>query len=231
MNHAVSQMSQTEPASSSEPSELTTIGPISAAKAHGVLRGLYYWVLSWAHTRYGTPALFGISFAESSFFPIPPDVLQIALSVAKPRWSYYYAAVNAVGSVLGGVVGWLIGFLVWESTKGFFFSYVPGFSPDKFEYVVQLYQEHALLTIIGAAFTPIPYKIFTIAAGVCSVGLPVLILGSVIGRSARFLMVATAIFFFGEKVKHYLEKYLEIITFVMFVLLVAGFVAVKYLMH
>lgn len=231
MNQAVSDVSRMETPSAAETAEPTTIGPISYAKAHGILRGLYYWVLSWAHTRYGTPALFGISFAESSFFPIPPDVLQIALSVAKPRWSYYYAAVNAVGSVLGGVVGWLIGFLIWESTKNFFFSYVPGFSPEKFSYVVNLYQEHALLTIIGAAFTPIPYKIFTIAAGVCSISLPVLIAGSVIGRSARFLIVATAIFFFGEKVKHYLEKYLEIATLLAFVLLVGGFVVVKYLLH
>ncbi len=201
-----------------------------AARRVGWIRGLYYWVLSWAETRYGTPALAGISFTESSFFPIPPDVLQIALSVSKPRWSFYYAAVSSIASVAGGVLGWCIGYIVWQSVQGFFFGYVPGFSEENFNYVTGKYQDNALLAIIGAAFTPIPYKIFTIAAGAAMVPLWTLVLGSLIGRTARFMIVAAAIFFFGEKVKDLLENYFEIATLLLFILLVGGFLLLKVLL-
>lgn len=148
----------------------------------GPLRRLYDWVLSWADSPHGLTALAVISFAESSFFPIPPDVLQIALSVAKPRLSYRYAAVSAVASVAGGVAGWAIGWGLWHLVSSFFFDYVPGFSHDKFEYVESLYKHNAFASIFVAAFTPIPYKIFTIAAGVFSVPLGTLVLASALGR-------------------------------------------------
>ena len=132
----------------------------------GLIRRLYAWVLRWAETPYGTPALFVISFAESSFFPIPPDVLQIALSVSKPRRSFHYAAVSAVASVLGGIAGWLIGYGLWSAVGQYFYDYVPGVTPDRMAFVGELYQEHAFWSIFAAAFTPIPFKVFTSAAGV-----------------------------------------------------------------
>ena len=201
-----------------------------AAKRPGFVKRLYNWVLSWAETPYGTPALFLIAFAESSFFLIPPDVLQIALSVAKPRRSYFYAAVATVGSVAGGVLGWAIGVFLWESLAGFFFDYVPGFTRHNFELVEQRYQEHAFLAIFGAAFTPIPYKVFTIASGVFEIGLGILVVASLLGRGARFMLVATAIFFFGPRVKHFLDTYFEWATLGLTLLAIGGFVAVKYLM-
>ncbi len=91
-------------------------------KPCGILRRLYAWVLRWADTSYGTPASFAISFAESSFFPIPPDVLQIELSVSKPRRSFYYAGISAIASVLGGIVGWWIGYVLWSAVGGFFYD-------------------------------------------------------------------------------------------------------------
>jgi membrane protein YqaA with SNARE-associated domain len=196
----------------------------------GPLRRLYDWVLSWADSRFGTAALAGISFAESSFFPIPPDVLQIALSVAKPRASFFYAAVSAVASIAGGVFGWAIGLGLWHVVAPWFFSYVPGFSPEKFDYVESLYQNNAFAAIFIAAFTPIPYKIFTIAAGVCSVPLGTLVIASALGRGLRFFLVATVMYFFGATAKRLLDRYLEIVTLVLGAAIVAGFLAIKFLL-
>lgn len=199
----------------------------AAPKPH-LLKRLYLWVLHWAETPYGTPALFVISFAESSFFPIPPDVLQIALSVAKPKRSFYYAAVSSVASVLGGIAGWVIGWTLWSAVQSLFFNYVPGFSQANFDHVRQLYSDNAFLAIFTAAFTPIPYKVFTIAAGVFEISLTVLILASVLGRSCRFFSVAALIFVFGPKVKALIDKYFELATCLFLALMVLGVVAIKY---
>ncbi len=202
-------------------------------KRPNVIRRLYQWVLHWAETPYGTPALFAISFAESSFFPIPPDVLQIALSMSKPRWSFYYAAVSAIASVLGGVLGWLIGYAFWELLSGFFYNYVPGVTYENVDHVGNLYRDNAFWAIFAAAFTPIPYKVFTIAAGVFHeyVSLQVLIIASILGRSGRFFLVATCIYLFGPRVHGLLEKYLEVATLALFALLVGGFVVLKQFAH
>jgi len=196
-----------------------------------LLRRLYNWVLHWAETPYGTPALFVISFAESSFFPIPPDVLQIALSISKPKRSFYYGAVSAVASVLGGIAGWLIGFALWAAVSESFFAYVPGFSHENFDRVSKLYHDNAFLAIFTAAFTPIPYKVFTIAAGVFDVSLWVLIAASALGRSGRFMLVATCIYIFGPGVKALLDKYFELATIAFTVLLIGGFMVIKFLLH
>jgi membrane protein YqaA with SNARE-associated domain len=196
------------------------------------LKSLYLWVLHWADTPYGTPALFLLAFAESSFFPIPPDVLQIALSLSKPRRAFYYAAVSGVGSVLGGLLGWFIGYALWSTLGGFFTTYVPGCSPENVDYVGRLYQQNAFLAILGAAFTPIPYKVFTIAAGIFHeyVSLGVLIAASTLGRFGRFSAVAACIFVFGPSVKSLLEKYFEVVALLLFVLLIGGFLVVKWLL-
>jgi membrane protein YqaA with SNARE-associated domain len=198
----------------------------------GPLKRLYQWVLHWAETPYGTPALALLSFAESSFFPIPPDVLQIALSVSKPRRSFFYAGVSAVASVLGGIAGWYIGRALWLSVDDFFFNYVPGFSQANFARVESLYGENAFLAILAAAFTPIPYKVFTIAAGVFhnTVPLQTLVIASILGRSGRFFLVATAMYFFGEPAKAMLERHFEWMTLALFGLLLAGFLAIRLLL-
>jgi membrane protein YqaA with SNARE-associated domain len=204
--------------------------PPAPQARRGPLRRLYDWVLSWADSQFGTAALAGISFAESSFFPIPPDVLQIALSVARPRASFFYAAVSAVASVAGGVAGWAIGAGLWQVVAPWFFSYVPGFSPEKFGYVESLYHNNAFAAIFLAAFTPIPYKIFTIAGGVCSVPLGTLVVASALGRGLRFFLVATVMYFFGATAKRLLDRYLEVVTLVLGAAIVAGFLAIKFLL-
>lgn len=205
----------------------------AATTSSGPVRRLYNWMLSWAETPYGTPALFLISFAESSFFPLPPDLLQIALSVSQPRRSFFYASVSAVGSVLGGIVGWLIGFAAWAALGSFFYNYVPGVTPDRIEYVGKLYEANAFWTILAAAFTPIPFKVFTISAGVFHqyVSLETLILASALGRSARFFLVATCLWWFGPSVRKILERHFEWISLLLFALLIGGFFAIKMLAH
>jgi len=193
------------------------------------LHRLYRWVMSWADTPYGTPALFILAFAESSFFPIPPDVLQVALSISKPRWSFYYATVSGIGSVLGGVVGWLIGYAFWAAVGPWFMAYVPGCTPENIHYVGTLYRDNAFVAILGAAFTPIPYKVFTISAGIFYVPLSVLLIASAIGRFGRFMAVGACIYIFGPGVKAVLDRYLEVITVALFVLLVLGFALIKWL--
>jgi len=201
------------------------------ARRPNPLKRLYHWVLGWADTPYGTPALALIALSESSFFPIPPDVLQIALSVSKPRRSFYYAAVSAASSVIGGILGWYIGYALWTSLDDFFFEFVPGFSHENFADVSKLYGENAFLAILAAAFTPIPYKVFTITAGVCHATVPLktLVLASVLGRSGRFFLVATCLYFFGPRAKAILEKHFEWITLALFALLILGFLAIRFL--
>tara|TARA_Y100000994_G_scaffold235089_1_gene224461 strand:+ start:871 stop:1554 length:684 start_codon:yes stop_codon:yes gene_type:complete len=202
---------------------------VESPQRRGLLRRLYNWVLSWADSPHGMIALAGISFAESSFFPIPPDVLQIALSVGKPKKSYLFAAVSVIASVLGAVVGWAIGWGLWQFVDTFFYSVIPGFTPEKFNYVESLYQENAFLWLILSAFTPIPFKIFTIAAGACSVPLPTLIIASSIGRGCRFFLVATIMRIFGKQARDILDKYLEGITLLFGFLILVGVYALKFL--
>jgi membrane protein YqaA with SNARE-associated domain len=213
----------------SPPGAEDTRGP---RRRRNLLRRLYDWVLSWADTPYGTPALFGIAFAESSFFPIPPDVLQIALSVSKPRRSFFYAAVSGVGSVLGALLGWFIGFALWWALADFFYRYVPGCTPENIARVGELYRDNAFIAILGAAFSPIPYKVFTIAAGIFHeyVSLGVLISASILGRFGRFMSVAACIYFFGPGIRAVLERYFDWVMWALLILLIVGFVALKWLL-
>ena len=199
-------------------------------KKKNFIRRMYDWTVSWADKPQSTVALSLLSAAESSFFPVPPDVLLIPLVYGKPRKWWYFALVCTMFSVIGGTIGWDIGYASWEAVKGFFFNYVPGFTPENFDYVKNLYKDNALLAIFTAAFTPIPYKIFTITAGVCDVPLYDLILGSIVGRGGRFFFVSLIIRVVGPKSKEFIDKYFNLLTIVFFVLLVLGFLAVKYCM-
>ena len=212
------------------------IDPASSAMEHAratknPLRKLYYWTLHWADTKYALPVLCVLSFAESSFFPIPPDILLMAMCFARPQKWILYSAWCTVASVAGGVLGWFLGWGFWEMTKNFFFQIVPGFTPEIFEKVQHLYADNAFLAILTAAFTPIPYKVFTVAAGVFAISIPTLILASIIGRGGRFFLVGGVIRFFGPKAKPFLEKNFEWATFLLLILFIGGFAAIKYLRH
>lgn len=195
-----------------------------------ILKRLYAWVLSWADTRYGVPALFLIGFAESSFFPIPPDVLLIALCMGAPKRSLWFALVCTVASVLGGVAGYYIGYAAEPFGRWIIFDLLH--QGAAWATVERLYGENAFLAILTAAFTPVPYKVFTIAAGVFHevVDLWTLVSASFLGRGGRFFLVAGTIFFFGPPVKRLLDRYLELFTVLFLVLLVGSFFAIKWLM-
>lgn len=186
-----------------------------------LLKTLYNWVLHWAHTRYGTPALFGIAFAESSFFPVPPDVLQIALSISRPKRSFFYASISSVASVLGGIAGYAIGVYLM-SLIGWPILHFYGLDAQ-YEHVKILFQKYDALAIAIAGFTPIPYKLFTIASGAFSIHFGVFVIASLLSRSARFFLVGLLIYFFGESIKGFIDRYFNLLTLLFFVFLILGF--------
>jgi len=191
------------------------------------LKRLYNWVLSWAESPWGAWALFALAIAESSFFPIPPDILLIALGLSIPAKSFRYALICSVGSVLGGVIGYYIGYGLYETVG----SYVVNLYnlQDAFDKIKLMYQDNAFMAVAIAGFTPIPYKVFTIAAGVCRINLWIFILASVLSRSARFFIVATIIRFGGEPAKKFIDRYFNLLTILFTILLIAGFLLVQLL--
>jgi len=210
--------------------------PIPAVDAAGttgnvprwaIHRRLYDWTLSLAYKKHSTTALFFLSMAESSFFPIPPDVLQAAMTLERRDRAWWYAAVSTVGSVIGAIFGYLVGWLLWNAVSGFFFRFV--FTEETFEYISTRFDEHAYLVVFLAAFTPIPYKAVTVTAGVCGIPMVALIVGSIVGRGGRFFSVALLIWAFGPIVKRFIEKQFNLACLVFGVLLVGGFMLVKYL--
>jgi membrane protein YqaA with SNARE-associated domain len=215
-------MNISEPATEKTP-------PSKREKPHAIRR-LYNWVLHWAHTPYGTPALAILATAESSFFPIPPDPLLMALAMSRPERSLWYAFVCSSCSVLGGAIGYLIGWQLWSAVNSFFFNNVPGFTHEVFDLVSQKYNENAFLAIFTAAFTPIPYKVFTIAGGVFQIHFLVFIMASAIGRSMRFFLVAGLIWKFGAGIKNFIERYFDWAAIGFVVLLIIGFAVIKYVL-
>jgi len=194
----------------------------------GVLRKLYDWTLSWADSKYGTLALFILAFVESSFFPLPPDILLIALAISAPSKAFWLALLTTIGSVLGGMFGYYIGSALYGSIG---IRIIETFHYQHYFDIVQAYyQQNAFLAILGAAFTPIPYKVFTIAAGFFSVNFFTLVFASILGRGGRFFLVATLLYFYGARIKTFIDKYFNWLSLAFFILLVGGFLAIKYLM-
>lgn len=186
------------------------------------------WIESYALKKSALWAIFILAFTESSFFPIPPDVLLIAIAIAKPKVSIKAALWCSIGSVLGGVFGYFIGYALMESVgNNIIHFYNAQATWDK---VVSIYNgEVGMWFLAGAAFTPIPYKISTIAAGATNMPLIPFILISSIGRSLRFFLVAGVIYFVGPTAKIYIDKYFDKLSIAFVVLLVLGFLAIKYL--
>jgi len=189
------------------------------------LRWLYEWVLHWAQTPYGVPALAVIAVAESSFFPVPPDVLLLALCLGAPQRAFYFAAVCSVSSVIGGIGGYLIGWLVWEQVDQFFFAYV--FGEPIFLRVQDVYRTYDFWAVFAAGFSPIPYKVFTIAAGVFEIDFVRFVLASAVSRSARFFLVAGLIWKFGPPIKDFVDRYFNLLSVVFLILLIGGFAVIK----
>jgi membrane protein YqaA with SNARE-associated domain len=196
-----------------------------------LLRRLYDWVLHWADTPYGIPALFLLSFAESSFFPIPPDVLLIALVIGRPDKAFRFALVCSAGSVLGGMFGYWLGATfgppVWQTLAAW---HVPAFTPENFVKIQGIYEKYNFWAVFAAGFSPIPYKLFTVAGGVFAINFPVFVIASAVSRSARFFIVSALLWKFGAPMKAFIDKYFNLLSLLFVALLIGGFVAVKYLL-
>lgn len=190
------------------------------------IKRLYDWVLHWAETPYGVPALFLLAFAESSFFPVPPDVLLITLAISIPKRAFKYAAICLAGSVLGGMLGYGIGLHGYELIGKPIVDFYHGQAVmDKVKY---MYDQHGFIGILVAAVTPIPYKVFTIASGVFKFDFPLFVIASIVGRATRFFVVAGLIWKFGPPIRDFIDKYFNILSWAFIVLLVGGFVLIKY---
>lgn len=185
------------------------------------LHALSDWMVSFANTPAGPWALFGLAFAESSFFPIPPDVLLIAMGLSHTSAVWWFALICTIGSGLGGGFGYAIG--RWGG-RPLLNKLV---SDDTIEHVESQFQKYDVWAIFVAGFTPIPYKVFTIAGGVFYLNFWRFLIVSFISRGARFFLVAAAVWFFGEQAKVYLKEYMDWISIGFVVLLIGGFWLIK----
>lgn len=203
------------------------MNPIIAAFVRR-LRAMKAWVESFAGRPSARWSLFGIAFVESSFFPIPPDVLLIAMGVASPKKSFQYALICTLGSVLGAFLGYFIGYALFETIGRPILEFYGVL--DKFEAVLLNYRENGVLALFIAGFTPIPFKLFTIAAGFNeTIDLTTLAVGCIIGRSSRFFLVGGLLYWHGERIKTFLDRYFDRLSIAFVALLILGFVGVKLL--
>ena len=201
-----------------------------------LIRNLYDWVLKWSESKYGPIALGVMAFAEASFFPIPPDVLLIALALGMRSKSIQYGLICSIGSVVGAICGYAIGSLLWwngveefSQLAQFFFNSIPGFSPDLFYLIKTKYEMWNFWIIFTAGFTPIPFKVFTVSAGAFDVNFIMFIIASTLSRSARFFLVSVLIWKYGKPIHVFIDKYFNKLAILFTALLISGFLLIKYL--
>jgi membrane protein YqaA with SNARE-associated domain len=193
-------------------------------------------VIHWADTPYGTPALFVLALAESSFFPIPPDVLLVPLALGNRRKWVRFALACSVASVLGGILGYAIGLTVWSQIDQTVYSWhLPGINQANFAKASAWYAEYNFWIVFAAGFTPLPYKVFTISAGVFFKDggwspFLIFLLASTVSRSARFFLVSGLIGRLGPRITPLLDRYFNLACILFVVLLVGGFVIIKYVL-
>jgi membrane protein YqaA with SNARE-associated domain len=191
-----------------------------------IIKKLYDWVLHWAETPYAVPALFILAFCESSFFPVPPDVLLITLAISIPKRAFKFAFICTVGSVLGGILGYGIGLYGYETVGKPIVEFYHG--QEIMNAIKLKYDQHGFLGILIAAITPIPYKVFTIASGVFTFDFWLFLIASIIGRSTRFFVVAGLIWKFGAPIRDFIDKYFNLLSYIFVILLIGGFILIKY---
>ena len=192
------------------------------------IRQVYDKSLLWVQSPSGVWALFLLAVAESSFFPIPPDVFLMVLCIAAPKKAFRYAAICAVGSVLGGAIGYGLG-LGFMDTLGVKILDWYGLQ-DKYAVVQNLYQQYDALAVGAAGFTPLPYKLFTITAGAFKINFVTFMLMSIVSRSARFFLVAALVYKFGAPIRHFIERYFNLLSILFFILLIGGFLLIRFLL-
>lgn len=202
-----------------------------------IFKRLYYWVLHWAHTPYAGLALFVMAFTESSFFPIPPDPLLMVMALGNRKKAFRYATICSVSSVLGGVLGFVIGFFLMQSVGAWIIDFFDVW--DEFNFMVRILKDWLVVGVFGAAFTPFPYKVFTIASGVVASQRPDemwsiffwFMAASTIGRAGRFFLVAALIRKYGDQIHTLIDKYFGLCTLVFGALLIGAFLLIKFLVQ
>ena len=191
------------------------------------LKRTYNWTLEKAQHKNAKWYLSLISFAESSFFPIPPDILLIPMALASKARALFYAFMCTLFSVLGGILGYAIGYFFYNSVG----IYIVDFYhlENSFNVFESYYKEFGILIVLCAGITPFPYKFITIASGVFGLNIFLFIIVSIIGRGLRFYLIAILLYFFGEKIKLIIDKYFNILTIVFFILLVGSVFIIRFL--
>jgi len=188
------------------------------------LRRLYHWTLSWADHPSAKYALFFIALIESSVFPIPPDILLIALALGKPKSALKFAAITTAGSTIGAVVGYGIGFLLWASVGQPIIEFY-GLTSQYIK-AEDWFAMYGVAIVLVAGFSPIPFKVITIAAGAFGLTFIPFILAALASRGARFFLVAAILRWGGDKLRNFVEKHFELMTILITLLVVAGFVVI-----
>ena len=183
---------------------------------------LYQRVLQWASHPHAPRYLGALSFAESSFFPIPPDVMLAPMALSKPNNAWYFALLTTVTSVLGGVAGYFIGYFLFEELGQPLIEFYH--AQESFDKVKQWFDVYGVWVVFIAGFSPIPYKLFTLTSGVLSLALMPFILASTIGRGARFFLVAGLIYWGGERFANFLHRRIDLIGWITVVIIVLGLV-------
>lgn len=193
-------------------------------------RRLYDWVIHFAHTRHGTTALFCLSFAESSFFPVPPDVLLGPLALGAPKKWLKFALACSIASVLGGIVGYCIGVFLWSAIGPWAYAHLSGIglTEENFAKFQGWYTKYDFWIVFLCGFTPLPYKVCTISAGVARISFPGFLIASTVSRSARFFLVAGLMGWKGERIRPFIEKYFNWLSLAFAALLIGGFLVIKW---
>jgi membrane protein YqaA with SNARE-associated domain len=187
-----------------------------------MLRGLYDWTLNLAGHKHARWGLATVSFVESSVFPIPPDVVLIPMVLSQRQKAWIYATICTVASVVGGIFGYAIGYFLFD-TVGIYILNFYGYQ-DAFESFASRYNEHGVWIVLIAGFTPFPYKVITIASGVTQLNFLVFMLASIAARGTRFFIVAGLLWWFGEPIRSFIDRYFGLLSILFMVLLIGGFV-------
>lgn len=182
-----------------------------------MVKRLYNWVLSWSGSRWGVLALFLMALFEASWFPLPPDILLIALCLGATQKSFRFATVCLAGSVLGAALGYCIGHFLWVTPAGdptaianFFYDHV--FSVEGFNNVGRMYDKYNFWIVFTAGFTPLPFKLFTIAGGMFSINFPMFMIASAVSRGMRFFLIGWLIWKYGAPIKTFIDKYFNLLA-------------------
>ena len=192
-----------------------------------MLRSLYNRVIILSASRYAPVWLAVIAFAESSFFPIPPDVLLVPMTVARPERAYHFALIATVASVIGGCLGYLIGYGLYEAVA---LPLIHLYHMEaRADALVEQFHQYGLWVILLKGLTPIPYKIVTIASGMAHFDFALFVGASIVTRGLRFFILAGILRYFGESARHFIEKRLTLVTTVLVATIVLGFVAIRFI--